>query len=119
MQRQAVAGSLIGGINETQEALEFCARHGIKPEIEMISVQDINDAYTKIKDKKARYRFVIDLSSLSKDDDQSAEEIEAVSHILDTEKKVKMPVPEVHASDDRMEFEPSWNKLNSLEGHSI
>lgn len=117
MQRQVVAGSLIGGIGETQEVLEFCAKHGIKPEIEMISAQDINDAYTKVVDKKARYRFVIDLSSVSKDDHQSADEIEAVGHILETEKKVKMPAPEVHASDDRMEFEPSWNKPNSLESH--
>ena len=113
MQRQAIAGSLIGGISETQEVLEFCAEHGIKPEIEMISVQDINDAYSKVKDKKARYRFVIDLGSLSEEDETSADEIEAVSHILEMDRKVKVPAPEVHASDDRMEFEPSWN-FNSL-----
>lgn len=108
MQRQAIAGSLIGGIAETQEVLDFCAKHEIEPEIEMVTVQEINDAYSRVKNKKARYRYVIDLSSIPKEDEESADKIDNVTHILDLGKKVKMPSPEIHASDDRMEFEPAW-----------
>jgi alcohol dehydrogenase (NADP+) len=119
MQRQTIAGSLIGGIAETQEMLEFCAKHAITPEIEMINVQDINEAYSKVKNKKARYRFVIDLASLPPEDEKSAAAIAGVSHILDPEKKAKIPVPEVHASEDRMEFEPSWSRLSGPESAAM
>ena len=58
---RSVGGSLIGGIAETQEVLDFCAKHGILPHIEMIHIEDINDAYDKMKDEDVRFRYVIDM----------------------------------------------------------
>ena len=62
--RKSVAGSLIGGIKETQEMLDFCGEHNILPEIEMINMQDINKAYERMLKSDVRYRFVIDMQSL-------------------------------------------------------
>jgi uncharacterized zinc-type alcohol dehydrogenase-like protein len=62
--RRSVAGSLIGGIKETQEMLDFCGEHNILPEIEMIKMQDINEAYERMLKSDVRYRFVIDMQSL-------------------------------------------------------
>lgn len=62
--RRSVAGSLIGGIKETQEMLDFCGEHNILPEIEMINMQDINEAYERMLKSDVRYRFVIDMQSL-------------------------------------------------------
>ncbi len=62
--RRSVAGSLIGSIAETQEVLDFCAEHGIAPEVELIPMQDINKAFDAIMDKEVRYRYVIDMASL-------------------------------------------------------
>jgi uncharacterized zinc-type alcohol dehydrogenase-like protein len=59
---RSVGGSLIGGIEETQEVLDFCAAHGIAPEVEMIPVEDINDAFDKIKNEEVRFRYVIDMN---------------------------------------------------------
>ncbi|TAM20869.1 MAG: NAD(P)-dependent alcohol dehydrogenase, partial [Rhodanobacter sp.] len=64
--RRAVVGSLIGGIPETQEMLDFCAQHGIGADIEMIDIQDIDHAYERMLKSDVRYRFVIDLASLDK-----------------------------------------------------
>lgn len=64
MQRRRLAGSLIGGIAETQEMLDFCAEHGIVSDIEMIRIQDINDAYERMLKSDVKYRFVIDMASL-------------------------------------------------------
>ncbi|MGB8602471.1 MAG: NAD(P)-dependent alcohol dehydrogenase [Rhizomicrobium sp.] len=64
MQRKAVAGSLIGGIAETQEMLDFCAAHGITSDVEMIQIQDINAAYERMLKSDVKYRFVIDMASL-------------------------------------------------------
>lgn len=64
MQRKAVAGSLIGGIAETQEMLDFCGAHGITSDIEMIKIQDINAAYQRMLKSDVKYRFVIDMASL-------------------------------------------------------
>lgn len=64
--RKAVAGSLIGGIAETQEMLDFCGEHNIVSEIEIIKIQDINEAYERMLKSDVRYRFVIDMSSLKK-----------------------------------------------------
>lgn len=61
---RSVAGSTIGGIAETQEVLNFCAEHGIAPQVEMIRIQDINDAYKKVLDEDVRFRYVIDMQSL-------------------------------------------------------
>jgi alcohol dehydrogenase (NADP+) len=62
--RKALAGSLIGGIAETQEMLDFCGQHGITSDIEMIRIQDINAAYERLLKADVKYRFVIDMSSL-------------------------------------------------------
>lgn len=62
--RRSVAGSVIGGIKETQEMLDFCGEHNILPEIEMIKMQNINEAYERMLKSDVRYRFVIDMQSL-------------------------------------------------------
>ncbi|GIZ52325.1 NAD(P)-dependent alcohol dehydrogenase [Noviherbaspirillum aridicola] len=64
MKRRHLAGSLIGGIAETQEMLDFCAQHGIVSDIEMIPVQSINEAYERMLRSDVKYRFVIDIASL-------------------------------------------------------
>lgn len=62
--RKSVAGSVIGGIAETQEMLDFCGEKGIVSEIEIIKVQEINEAYERMLKSDVRYRFVIDIASL-------------------------------------------------------
>ena len=62
--RRSLAGSLIGGIAETQQMLDFCAEHGISCDVEMIRMQDINAAYERMLKSDVRYRFVIDMASL-------------------------------------------------------
>jgi len=62
--RKSVAGSVIGGIAETQEMLDFCGVHGITSDIEVIKIQDINDAYQRMLKSDVKYRFVIDMASL-------------------------------------------------------
>ena len=64
MGRRSIAGSLIGGIKETQEMLDFCGKHNIVSEIEMIDMQNINEAYERMLKSDVRYRFVIDMKSL-------------------------------------------------------
>jgi len=66
MKRRAIAGSLIGGIAETQEMLDFCAAKGIVSEIELIPAQQINVAYERMLKSDVTYRFVIDSASLAK-----------------------------------------------------
>ncbi len=63
--RRSFAGSMIGGIAATQEMLDFCAEHGIASEIEVISADQINEAYERVLASDVRYRFVIDASTLS------------------------------------------------------
>ncbi len=66
MKRRSIIGSLIGGIKETQEMLDFCAEHNIVSDVEVIKIQEINEAYEKVIKGDVRYRFVIDISSLRK-----------------------------------------------------
>ena len=63
--RRSIAGSLIGGIRETQEMLDFCAEHKIVSDIETIPIQKINEAYERMLKSDVKYRFVIDLASLA------------------------------------------------------
>jgi len=63
--RRTLAGSGIGGIPETQEMLDYCAKHGITSDIEMIDIASINKAYERMLKSDVRYRFVIDMASLS------------------------------------------------------
>jgi uncharacterized zinc-type alcohol dehydrogenase-like protein len=67
LRRRQLAGSLIGGIRETQEMLDFCAKHGIVSDIEMIAMKDINTAYERMLKGDVKYRFVIDMDTLKKD----------------------------------------------------
>lgn len=62
--RRSLSGSMIGGIPETQEMLDFCAEHGVAPEIEVIEPDYINEAYERVLASDVRYRFVIDTASL-------------------------------------------------------
>ncbi len=63
--RRQLAGSLIGGLAETQEMLDFCAEHGITSDVEMIRMDQINEAYERMLKSDVKYRFVIDMASLS------------------------------------------------------
>ena len=71
--RKRVAGSLIGSLADTQEILDFCAEHNIGPDIEIISIQDINDAYRKMMRGEVRFRYVIDMASLKLDETSHGE----------------------------------------------
>jgi uncharacterized zinc-type alcohol dehydrogenase-like protein len=62
--RRRLAGSLIGGIKETQEMLDYCAEHNIMADIEMIDMKEINQAYERVIKSDVKYRFVIDMASL-------------------------------------------------------
>ncbi len=62
--RKTLSGSLIGGIKETQEMLDFCAEHGIVSEIELIPIQQVNEAYERMLKGDVRYRFVLDMKTL-------------------------------------------------------
>ena len=64
MKRRKLAGSLIGGIRETQEMLDFCAEHGVAADVEVIPIDKINEAYERMLKGDVRYRFVIDIASL-------------------------------------------------------
>ena len=62
--RRTFAGSMIGGIAENQEMLDFCAEHGIGAEVEVISADQVNEAYERVLASDVRYRFVIDTATL-------------------------------------------------------
>ncbi len=62
--RRSLAGSLIGGLKETQEMLDFCGKHNLTADIERIPIQKVNEAYDRVVNSDVRYRFVIDLASL-------------------------------------------------------
>ncbi|GAB2769139.1 NAD(P)-dependent alcohol dehydrogenase [Salinimicrobium soli] len=64
MKRKSLVGSLVGGIKETQEMLDYCAEHGIVSDVEMINIDQINEAYERTLNSDVRYRFVIDMKSL-------------------------------------------------------
>ncbi len=63
--RRSVAGSCIGGIAETQEMLDFCGKHGIVADVEVIDIQNINAAFERMLKSDVKYRFVIDMASLT------------------------------------------------------
>lgn len=63
--RRRIAGSLIGSLAETQEVLEFCAAHGIGPDIEIIAIDTINQAYRQVEKGEVRFRYVIDMATLT------------------------------------------------------
>jgi len=63
--RRSLAGSAIGGLPDTQEMLDFCAEHGVKPQIELISASDVDGAYDRVVSSDVRYRFVIDVATIA------------------------------------------------------
>jgi uncharacterized zinc-type alcohol dehydrogenase-like protein len=65
LKRRSLAGSLIGGIRETQEMLDFCGQHGITSDIELITAGDVNTAYERMLKSDVKYRFVIDIKTLN------------------------------------------------------
>ena len=65
MKRRSIAGSMIGGIPETQEMLNFCAEHGIVADIELVRADQINESYERMLKGDVRYRFVIDTATLA------------------------------------------------------
>ena len=65
MKRRRLAGSLIGGIPETQEMLDFCAQHGIVADIEPIAMNQINEAYERMLRSDVKYRFVVDMATVA------------------------------------------------------
>ncbi len=62
--RRSLAGSLIGGLPETQEMLDYCAEHNIVSDVEVINIKDINESYERMLKGDVRYRFVIDMATL-------------------------------------------------------
>lgn len=62
--RKSLGGSLIGGLPETQEMLDYCAEHNIVSDIEMIRMDQINEAYERLLKSDVKYRFVIDMATL-------------------------------------------------------
>jgi alcohol dehydrogenase (NADP+) len=64
--RRSLAGSLVGGIKETQEMLDFCAKHGVVAEAETIPIQEIETAFARMVKNDIKYRFVVDMKSLKR-----------------------------------------------------
>ncbi len=62
--RRQLSGSMIGGIEETQEMLDFCGKHGIVSNVEIVPIQKIDEAYERMLRSDVKYRFVIDMASL-------------------------------------------------------
>ena len=67
--RKRVPGSLIGNLADTQEVLDFCAQHGIGPDIEIVNIQEVNEAYKKVEKGAVRFRYVIELASIKRHED--------------------------------------------------
>ena len=63
MNRRRIAGSVIGGIRETQDMLDFCAEHRIESDVEVIPIQQVNEAYERVLTGDVRFRFMIDVAS--------------------------------------------------------
>jgi uncharacterized zinc-type alcohol dehydrogenase-like protein len=64
MGQRNLSGSLIGGIAQTQEMLDFCGVHGITADVEVIAIQKVNEAYERLLRSDVKYRFVLDMESL-------------------------------------------------------
>jgi uncharacterized zinc-type alcohol dehydrogenase-like protein len=67
LKRKSIMGSLIGGIAETQEMLDYCAEHNIISDVEVINMDYINEAYERMNKSDVKYRFVIDMASMKKE----------------------------------------------------
>lgn len=80
MKRRTLGGSLIGSIAETQEVLDFCAEHGITPEVEMVDIHDINNVFTRMEKKDIKYRCVIDMKTLDTDKKWGVKNLGTIGH---------------------------------------
>ena len=76
-QRRTMTGSLIGGVRQTQDVLDFCAEHGIRPEVQTIAIDEVNDAWQRVVDEDVRFRYVIDMATLRDAQIDGAQELEA------------------------------------------
>jgi uncharacterized zinc-type alcohol dehydrogenase-like protein len=65
--QRGLAGSQVGGIHEIQDIPDFCSRHGVACDVEVVPIQKVNEAYERALKSDVRYRFVIDMASLAKD----------------------------------------------------
>jgi uncharacterized zinc-type alcohol dehydrogenase-like protein len=63
--RASIAGSMIGGMPETQEMLDYCGQHNITADVEVIPIQKVNEAFERMLKQDVKYRFVIDMSTLT------------------------------------------------------
>jgi uncharacterized zinc-type alcohol dehydrogenase-like protein len=79
--RRSVAGSLIGSLADTQEVLDFCAEHGIAPATQLISIEEINEAYDKVEKGDVRFRYVIDMATLQPPEGSAQERTEADAQV--------------------------------------
>ncbi len=80
MKRRSMAGSLIGSIEETQEVLDFCAKHGIHPKIELVDIKDINSVFKRMEKKEIRYRAVIDMKTLDHEKSIQQKDLGSIGH---------------------------------------
>ncbi len=76
-QRRTMVGSLIGGVQQTQDVLDFCAEHDIRPEISPIAMGEINEAFENVMDEDVRFRYVIDMDTLRDADLEAADDLDA------------------------------------------
>ena len=89
--RRTFAGSMIGGIAETQEMLDFCAEHGIGAEVEVIAADQVNEAYERVLASDVRYRFVIDAATPAVTADQLTRPAETAAPSGDRGARVRLP----------------------------
>lgn len=80
MKRRSISGSLIGSIAETQEVLEFCAEHDIRPKIELVDIKDINTVFKRMEKKDIKYRCVIDMATLNREKNWHQKNLGTIGH---------------------------------------
>ncbi len=80
LKRRSISGSLIGSIEETQEVLDFCAEHGIRPKIEIIDISDINSVFKRMEKREIHYRAVIDMKTLATQKSSQLKDLGTIGH---------------------------------------
>lgn len=111
--RISVAGSLIGGIADTREVLDLCAKHDVRPEIQIIDIADINSAFERMKDENVRFRHVIDMASFKAKRDQmlsSAKQLDAPTRGEPVNRKAS----DIRRAEDLQENETPSRPSSSL-----
>ncbi len=82
MKRRSITGSLIGSVQETQEVLDFCAKHGIRPAVELVNIDEINKVFKRMEKNELRFRAVIDMSTLEQSRSWRQKNLGMVGHSL-------------------------------------